>query len=244
MTDQPVARDVYNRFAPTYNAAVETKPHNAYYDRPAVLGLLPDLTGKRVFDAGSGTGIYAREMLARGAAYILGVDVSEGMLALNWERNADHIAAGRLELREADLAQPVEFVESGAFDVVVAPLVLDYIRDWRVTMREFHRALRPGGVLVFSCGHPFSDYLYFKTGHYFETEYVEATWKGFGEPIVMKGYRRSLSEAIAPVLEAGFMLDKLVEPLPTEQYKQADPEGYEKLMRFPNFMCIRARRAG
>jgi SAM-dependent methyltransferase len=242
MSDQPVARDVYNRFAPIYNAAVETKPHNAYYDRPAVLGLLPDLTGKRVFDAGSGTGIYAREMLARGTAFILGVDVSEGMLKLNRERNAAALNAGRLELREADLAQPISFVADASFDVVVAPLMLDYIRDWRVTMCEFYRALRPGGVLVFSCSHPFFDFIYFKTEHYFETEYVEATWNGFSEPIVMKGYRRPLSEAIAPVLEAGFALDKLVEPLPTEQYKQADPEGYERLMRSPNFICIRARK--
>lgn len=242
MSDEPIARDVYNRFAPVYNAAVETKPHNAYYDRPAVLALLPDLTGKRILDAGSGTGIYAREMLARDAAYILGLDVSKGMLALNRERNAAHIEAGRLELREADLAQPLDFVADASFDVAVAPLMLDYIRDWRVPMREFYRALRPGGVLVFSCGHPFSDFIWVQSDHYFDTEYFEMPWSGYSEPVIMKSYRRPLNQIIAPVLEAGFTLEKLVEPLPTEDFRQADPEGYARLMRFPGFLCVRARK--
>lgn len=239
---EPIARDVYNRFAHAYNAVIETKPHNAYYDRPAVFGLLPDLTDKRILDAGCGTGIYAREMLARGAAYILGVDVSEEMLKLNRERNAAHVEAGRLELREADLAQPIDFAADTSFDVVAAPLMLDYIRDWRVTMREFYRVLRPNGVLVFSCGHPFNDYLLLKSEQYFDTEYFEVPWSGYSEPVIMKGYRRSLSEIINPLLEAGFVMEKLVEPKPTDEFRQADPEGYARLMRFPGFLCVRARK--
>ena len=42
--------------------------------------------------------------------------------------------------------------------------------------------------------------------------------------------------------EAGFALERLVEPLPTEEFRQADPEDYEKLSRQPGFLCVRARR--
>jgi len=43
-----------------------------------------------------------------------------------------------------------------------------------------------------------------------------------------------------PLLEAGFVLERILEPIPTEQFKQADPKGYEKLSRQPGFLCIRA----
>ena len=48
---------------------------------------------------------------------------------------------------------------------------------------------------------------------------------------------------INPLLAAGFILDKLLEPLPTAEFKQADPEDYEKLLRNPGFMCLRALKS-
>jgi hypothetical protein len=94
-------------------------------------------------------------------------------------------------------------------------------------------------ALSASPSHPLPDRTY---THYIETEYVEARGTSFSEPVVMPGYRRPLSEAIAPVLETGFALDKLVEPRPTEAYRQADLEGCKKLMRRCRFLCIRARK--
>ncbi len=37
MTDKPIALDAYETLAAAYAAAVDTKPHNAYYERPATL---------------------------------------------------------------------------------------------------------------------------------------------------------------------------------------------------------------
>ena len=38
------------------------------------------------------------------------------------------------------------------------------------------------------------------------------------------------------------MLDRIHEPLPTEEFKKVDPNDYEKLMKFPGFICIRAKK--
>ncbi|MBV8887170.1 MAG: hypothetical protein JO235_24685 [Chroococcidiopsidaceae cyanobacterium CP_BM_RX_35] len=43
----------YEQFAERYAAGVETKAHNAYYERPATLSLLPEVQGLQVLDAGS-----------------------------------------------------------------------------------------------------------------------------------------------------------------------------------------------
>jgi hypothetical protein len=47
-----IAYDAYERLADTYAEMIDTKPHNAYLERPATLSLLPDVKGKRVLDAG------------------------------------------------------------------------------------------------------------------------------------------------------------------------------------------------
>ena len=43
----------YKALEDNYNALVDHKPHNAYYDRPNTLGLLPPTSGKKILNAGS-----------------------------------------------------------------------------------------------------------------------------------------------------------------------------------------------
>ncbi|HXG68164.1 MAG TPA: class I SAM-dependent methyltransferase, partial [Blastocatellia bacterium] len=58
----------------------------------------------------------------------------------------------------------------------------------------------------------------------------------------MPSFRRSLGATLNPLLEAGFRLERILEPKPTEEFKEADPEDYEELSRQPCFLCIRARK--
>jgi SAM-dependent methyltransferase len=236
MTEEPVAFQAYEQLAEAFAARVETKAWNAYYDRPAVLGLLPDVAGMRVLDAGCGPGAYAERLVARGAE-VVAVDVSPKMVKLCRQR-----LGNKVDVREADITQPMSFLADGSFDIVVCPLVLGYVRDLRAVYHEFFRVLRPAGVLVFSDGHPFFDYQHYKSTNYFETELVGEEWRGFGIPVYVPCYRRSLGAIINPLIEEGFVLDLIHEPLPTEEFKKADPQDYEKLMNFPAFICIRAKK--
>ncbi|MCZ7544674.1 MAG: hypothetical protein M5R40_14640 [Anaerolineae bacterium] len=43
--DQPIARDAYEALAERYAALIDDKAHNAHYERPAMLALLPDVAG-------------------------------------------------------------------------------------------------------------------------------------------------------------------------------------------------------
>ena len=54
VNDKPIALDPYETLAEAYASVADTKPHNAYYERPATLSLLPDVNGKRVLDAAWG----------------------------------------------------------------------------------------------------------------------------------------------------------------------------------------------
>ena len=235
MIDPPVAQEAYNQLADDYAARIDSKAHNAFYDRPAVLSLLPDVTGKRVLDAGCGPGAYAEWLLDHGAQ-VVAVDANEKMLAHARERTGD-----RAEFHLANLNAPLDFLADASFDLVICPLVLDYIRDWTPLFREFHRLLRPGGVLVFSHGHPASEFfLYYADGNYHEVEQVSWEWTGFGTVVTMPSYRRPLAAVFNPLIDAGFVLDRVLEPRPIEAFREADPEHYDQLMRQPGFLCIRA----
>jgi SAM-dependent methyltransferase len=225
----------YEQFARRYAERAATKPHNAYYDRPNTLSLLPDVNGLSVLDAGCGPGIYAAWLVDHGAR-VVAFDVTPDFVDITRERVGE-----RATVLRADLTQPLDFAVDASFDIVLCPLVLDYIEDWRPVFDEFYRVLKVGGVLVFSAGHPFGDWLYFPDTNYFDTALVSAEWGGFGQPRpLIKGYRRPLAAALNPLLDAGFRLDHLHEPLPTEEFRQADPADYEKLMRQPGFLCVRA----
>lgn len=237
MDDKPIALDAYETLADAYAAAIETKPHNVYYERPATLSLLPDVKGKKVLDAGCGPGLYSAWLIEDGAD-LVAVDVSPRMVELARQR------LGRsADIRQLDLRKPLTFLGSSSIDVVLSPLVLDYINDWGSTFAEFYRVLRAGGHFVFSVCHPFFAYSYYKTDNYFETELVGCEWRGF-EPVRvwMPSFRRPLGEVLNPLVEAGFILERMTEAQPTDEFKDADPKDYEELSRRPGFLCIRARK--
>lgn len=224
----------YEALADAYNERIDYKPHNAFYDRPNTLQLLPDVAGKKVLDAACGPGKYAEILLAQGAE-LTGVDLSPKMVAFAQERNGD-----RGHFFVHDLAQPFNMLADASFDVVLSALSLDYLPDWSKTIQEFCRLLKPKGVLVCSFGHPFFDYLDYRSKKYFEVEAVSCVWRGFGKPVEVHSYRRPLMECISALTENGFYIDKLVEPKPTQDFAHADARRYRELIAFPAFLCVRA----
>ena len=241
MTVKPHAYDAYQELASAYAEKIDTKPHNAYYERPAMLALLPEINGKQVLDAGCGPGVCAQELVARGAT-VTACDTSDRMLGFAAQRLQAELEAGKVCLEQVDLSQPLTMFRERTFDLINAALCLDYIEDWRSLFAEFGRLLKPEGVVLFSCGHPAFDAEYFETKNYFSVEAVDCTWKGFGKKVRMPSFRRSLEEIVAPVIEAGFKLERIHEPLPTQDFKAADPIRYRKLMQRPGFLCVRARK--
>ncbi len=240
MTGQPpIAYDAYEQLADRYAAQVDHKPHNAYYERPAMLALMPPiLRSSRVLDAGCGSGLYAAWLLDQGAT-VTGLDASPAMLG-----HARTRTGGRADLRLHDLSQPMPFLPDAAFDLVVSSLVFHYLEDWRVPLAEFHRVLRPDGLLLFSVGHPMLELRYSPSGAYFQTELTGASWRGFGgEPVYVPFFRRPLTAMTESLYHAGFVVERLIEPQPTEEFRQADPEDYAQLLQMPGFLCFRARRA-
>lgn len=135
---------------------------------PALQKFLPaDLSGADVLDLGCGFGWYCRWFVDEGgAASARGLDISQRMLARALQMTAGSGAeetpgaegtdgthgAGTITFDRADL-ETVE-LPPGAYDVVFSALALHYVSGLARLLSEAHRALKPGGMLVFSVEHP------------------------------------------------------------------------------------------
>lgn len=221
----------YDGMARVYERYAADSPYNAHYDRPAVLGLVGAAAGLRVLDAGCGPGLYAEELLARGAE-VVAVDGSAAMVEL-----ARHRLRGRAEVVHADLDRPLPFASS-RFDLVVCALVIHHLDDREACLREFYRVLRPGGHAVLSTQHPTTDWLR-KGGSYFETRAEEDTWHRDEAAFTVRFWREPLTSLCGAIASAGFLIERLVEPLPAPSMRERSPEHWEKLNREPGFVVLR-----
>ncbi len=115
---------------------------------PALRALLPDLHGLDVLDLGCGFGWFCRWARGAGAARVLGIDVSEKMLARAQATTHDPVITySRADLERLELSPE-------SFGVVYSSLALHYLADLDRLVAQVHRALRPGGSFVFSVEHP------------------------------------------------------------------------------------------
>lgn len=238
MGKEDLGEQNYASFAERYAKLITTKPHNAYYERPATLSLLPDLHGLKVLDAGCGPGLNTGWMIEHGAA-VTAVDSTPAFVQMTQE-----CCQGRAQVFTWDLLDPLTFAEDQSYDLILCSLVLDYIQDWVPLFQEFQRILKPASFLIFSCGHPASDFYHeWQQDDYFAvTEHVKE-WRGFGEPYpLIRSYRRPMGDIINSLLRTHFEIETFLETQPSPDHVK-DPLNkniYERLMREPCFLHIRA----
>ncbi|WP_086725289.1 class I SAM-dependent methyltransferase [Streptomyces carpinensis] len=220
----------YDSFAEAYSAENENNLVNAYYARPAMLALAGDVAGRRILDAGCGSGPLSAALRDRGAV-VTGIDASAGMLALARRRLGDDVA-----LHVVDLSDRLPFAD-GAFDDVVASLVLHYLEDWGPTLAELRRVLRPGGRLIASVDHPFVAYtIQDPRPDYFATTSYTFDWTFNGKSFPMRFWRRPVHAMIDAFTTAGFRLSGISEPQPDPAARELFPDGFHDLSTRPNFL--------
>jgi SAM-dependent methyltransferase len=199
----------YDSFAEVYSAENEVNLHNAYYERPATLALAGDVAGRRVLDAGCGSGPLSAALRDRGAI-VTGFDKSAGMLELARKRLGKDA-----DLRVADLGRPLPYPD-GAFDDVIASLVLHYFEDWTEPLAELRRVLKPGGRLIASVNHPIVGHPVVRPGaDYWATyEWSEEITTVSGQSYTLANWHRPLPAMIEAFISAGFRITAISEPPP------------------------------
>jgi SAM-dependent methyltransferase len=211
---------------------------------PSLRALLPDLRGLRVLDLGCGFGWFCRWAGQQGAAQVLGIDVSDKMLA-RARATTEHpaITYARADLEQLELAP-------GSFELAYSSLVLHYIVDLNGLLSNVHRALVPGGRLVFSVEHPMftapsqpawsvneGGRRTWPIDSYLEEGPRSTNWLAKG---VIKQHR-TFGTYINMLLGLGFDLSHVEEWGPTDAQIAARPNLADERQR-PTFALIAARR--
>jgi ubiquinone/menaquinone biosynthesis C-methylase UbiE len=137
------ARGRFGQLAPTYDAVFTGSTGLRAINElelAVVTGRLGDVCGRRVLDAGMGTGRVAEALVGRGAE-VVGIDVTPQML----ERAHRRVPGAPRILARVGALLP--FADR-SFDDAVCIRVLKYVGDWPAALAEFRRVLRPGARLV------------------------------------------------------------------------------------------------
>ncbi|MFF9480699.1 class I SAM-dependent methyltransferase [Streptomyces sp. NPDC014733] len=127
-------------------------PYRERVEIPSLVGALGDVAGASVLDVGCGSGAYARLLRRRGAAEVVGVDVSAAMVAEARRAEEREPLGVRYEVHDL-AALPV----LGEFSAAVAVAVLHYADSRRTLARMGERIcanLAPAGRLFALVGNP------------------------------------------------------------------------------------------
>jgi SAM-dependent methyltransferase len=231
-----VSIESYDEMAKYYENYVDKKPWNAYYERPATLSILPVIKNKKILDIGCAGGWYTKYLLDN-SADVMAIDVNKKMVEITKKRTEN-----KCKVIQADLNNKLDFIKSNEFDIVLASLVLHYIKNIENIFCEINRILKNNGELIFSIHHPLMEFVYFKRENYLEMELLEDEWTMEEEKIKVQFYRRPLSKMLQPLMDNGFCIERILEPEPTQKFKEKLPDAYEKLLKRPNFLLIKARK--
>ncbi len=115
---------------------------------PMLQAMLPSVAGRSVLDLGCGYGWFCRWAAINRAGKVVGIDLSERMLA-RARRDSDSATIDYQRADLEDLRLPVD-----SFDLVYSSLAFHYVVDLERLLCEVAATLVPGGSLVFSVEHP------------------------------------------------------------------------------------------
>jgi ubiquinone/menaquinone biosynthesis C-methylase UbiE len=223
----------YDAMGVAYDTDNRTGAFNAYYERPATISLLGNIDGKRVLEVGCGPGALTEWLVDHGAL-VTAIDISPVMEGIAKARLGD-----RARILVADLHDPLTAVSDSSADLVIASLVLHYLRDWSGVLREFRRILGRGGSVVFSTHHPAMDWQLHSPENYFAIKQVTEIWTKAGKEFDVTFWRRPLTAITEAIASAGFVIERLVEPEPIPDLKEKEPVAYKTLRTAPAFLFFR-----
>ncbi|TCC25105.1 class I SAM-dependent methyltransferase [Kribbella speibonae] len=195
----------YDEFAEAYSADNEVNLLNGHYERPAMVSLAGEVSGRRVLDVGCGSGPLMAALGDKGAI-VSGFDLSASMIELAHRRLGEDA-----DLTVADLAKPLPY-DDAAFDDVVGSLVLHYLKDWTEPLAELRRVLKPGGRLILSLNHPFVYTALNPDGEYFDVAEFSFDAEHAGRTVVYTIWHRPLQAMSDAFTAAGFRISVIMEP--------------------------------
>ena len=221
---------------------------NDLVEIPNFRKLIPNVKEKKILDLGCGYGENDKYCRDLGAKEILGIDISEHMIKIAEKNNTDENIKYKVMAME-DISKIKE-----KFDIVISSLAFHYVKDYEKLIKDIYNLLNDNGILIFSIDHPLR--IASKFEPWMKKNYTEINGKWFllvsdynregirekeWNGVMVKKYHRNFSSLINGLVNSGFKIDKILEPIPDEESIKIMPKSINQYDR-QYFLFIRAKK--
>ena len=243
MTDTTHTKKVYNKHAEMYHKKILSKDNiwHKYIEKPAMISLFKnEIKNKSVLDLGCGSGPFVKKLFSLGAKKIKGIDLSDELIKIAIRENPQ----AKFVVGDAKKTS----YKKAEFNLVVSSLMVHYFKDLKPLFKEVSRILTKKGVFVFSMHHPLMEVSgklkikgvkgsllkpYFHNNKY--------NWT-LNEKMKMIAYHHTFEMIINSLNYAGFIVEKVLEPVAPEKVKKIRKGTYERTHKRPSFLLVKARK--
>ena len=229
------------------------------------LQLLGDVNGKRVIEIGAGAGQNSI-VLAKQGAIATAYDISKEQLK-HGQKLAEEEKV-KVNFVRGDFQRLREHFNTDSFEIAMSAYALQYcstLESMNRTFQQIHEILISEGIFVFSLDHPVRTIGYWEEGtdrfvldNYFDRSQKEwdYSFPETGVSAKMRGSFKTVSDIVNGVLQAGFKLERILEPEPVKQddnsqfgvnsrygsQNKRDPYSFDHLSRIPGTFIIKAKK--
>jgi len=239
-------KKIYDNLAEIFHEKRTKEKHfNELMEMPLSFSLLGNVKGKKILDAGCGTGISSK-ILAEKGAKVTGIEISKKMLEI-----AKEYCKGLGIKFDKGSIDKLPY-EDELFDAILASLVIHYFEDPSNVFKEFHRVLKKDGILVFSTNHPVNscidEFTEYKNrpaivvSDYFTRRKFYWSSERMGN-VKIPSVHFTFEDLFDFILKNGFQIEDLKESqLPKGAEKILGKERYNKWKNIPTFVVFRCRK--
>ena len=226
--------NLYKDEAEIYSEFANSSFSWEFLEKPAFDYLFASLkkTNLKVLDAGCGGGRIIRYLIKRGISpkNIVGQDISPEMIKIA-KKNFPKLSFIQRNMRSTNLPR-------NSLDLITCTMAIHDLdeKDFRKTLKNFHRLLKDGGTFFYIVSHPIrvingNMNLYFNEGWQ-----INKTPWGTKLPY----FHRTVETYIKETTSAGFLIKNLYEPSLPLNSKKVDSKSYESYSKFPARLVITA----
>ncbi len=210
--------------------------YKRYVLDPIMFKLVNYFSNKTVLELGCGNGYLAQNFIKKKVKKLILTDISKH----NLEFAKQKFQNDNIEYLEQDATNKWK-VGSSSIDIIYSNMMLNEVENIKTPISESFRVLKKNGIFVFSVTHPSWDLFIFaqekagikskkikNLGNYFRRGFAKYIMgsdsktnpdlaKEFTKEFEVEHYQRPLSDYFNALIEAGFKVDKIIEPELTKE---------------------------
>lgn len=236
-------KNIYDKFGKDYHQR-DKNPSKAFCKQfiviPAMTSFIRDMVrSKKVLDLACGSGTFTRNLASWGAK-VIGLDFSKILIEIASKENPS------IKFCVGD-ARKIPF-KNLQFDIISSSLMVHYVKNIKLLFNEVSRILKKRGLFIFSIHHPISEILkkieingkrvFLLMPYFHKNKYTWNMIKG----MEMISYHHTFENIINSLNDAGFVIERLLEPNPPKRSEKYNKKSYDRTSKYPSFCIIKARK--